>query len=570
MSENSRYEKNLKGERYSIKVLSNIVVNQLGDILEYGSRKASIPAIVSFGDYDNIIQDGFNPTDANLVIIFWELPNFIEGLHYRVDALTNDEMTMLEEKIVNEILLVFDSLESIPLVLFNRFSSLLFNQSTPLQGHLETLANRLNNRIDQMVLNNIHLVNVDKVIATVGIQNSADFRYFYSSKALYTIAFFQAYVNTILPYILAANGKMKKAIIFDCDNTLWGGILGEDGLDNISLSPNNRVGTVFSEVQGLALSLKKNQGVLLGLCSKNNPADVDKVLDEHPDMLIKKDDLSIKKVNWNDKVSNLKQISNELNIGLDSIVFVDDSDFEVELIKKELPEITVLKVPTKIYKYPMLLRNAFGLFFGMGQTDEDRNKTQIYKQQNERKAEEKSFSNIDDYLESLGLKIRVYVDDSSSIMRLAQISQKTNQFNLTTTRYTDSLISKLILESNVRVVSISVSDKFGESGITGLCILKFDRMAKAGHIETLLMSCRIIGRNIEYAFMDTLICLVKKEGVSKLNASYRKTSKNEQVSDFYTRCGFTSLDTIESVTRYSLDVNNYKEKDIKYIEVLSE
>jgi FkbH-like protein len=570
LSENSRLEKHLQDERYSIKVLSNIVVNQLDDILEYYSRRSSIPAVVSFGEYDNIVQDSIKLMDENLVIIFWELANLIDGLQYRSEILSNDDIRALEEKTFAEIKLVFDSLADIPLVLFNRFSSLVFSHNAITQNQLDILASRLNSRIEGVAGKNIHLVDTDKVIAMTGIQNCVDFRYYYLSKALYTVDFFQSYVKKVLPFIRSASGLIKKAIIFDCDNTLWKGVVAEDGFENIKLSSSDRVGAIFSEIQGLALSLKKNHGVILGLCSKNNLADVDKVLDEHPDMLIRNKDLVIKKINWNDKVSSLKEISHELNIGLDSIVFVDDSDFETELIKKSLPEITVLKVPSKVYEYPSMLRDNLGLFFSVSQSDEDQNKTQLYKQQAMRASEEKKIGNIDDYLSSLGLTLKVYIDDASRISRIAQISQKTNQFNLTTIRYTELEVTKLVSDDSVKVVSIGVSDKFGDNGITGLCVLKFDRNKKVAKIDTLLMSCRVLGRNIEYAFMDVIADLAIKENVMKIYATYMKTAKNEQVCDFYERCGLEIKDKTEALNRYVLDVNNYKRKNLKYIEVVNE
>jgi len=567
LKENTHLGESLSSEKYTIRVLSNIVVNQLGEILEYFLRDNAIPAVVSFGDYDNIVQDSFNVSNENLVIVFWELSNLIDGLHYRAEIFSDEEIKELERKVLAEIELVFESLKSLPLVLFNRFSTLLFCHNTIIQGQLETLARRLNGRLETMVSKNIHLIDIDKVIATVGVQNSVDFRYFYSSKVLYTVVFFQAYARKIQPYIMAANGLMKKAIIFDCDNTLWKGIIAEDGFENIELSRIERVGAIFSEIQSLALSLQRNQGVLLGLCSKNNLADVNKVLDEHPDMLIRNNDLSIKIINWKDKASNLKEISNELNIGLESIVFIDDSDFEVELVKNELPEVTVLKVPSKIHEYPKMIRDNFGLFFGFSMTEEDRSKTTMYQQQAERALEEKKIGNINDYLSSLGITVKVHIDDYSSVSRMAQITQKTNQFNLTTKRYTEAEILKFVSDETVKVISIAVSDKFGDSGVTGLCVFKILPSENIAEIDTLLMSCRIIGRNIEYAFMDVIAEFAMKENVSKVFATYKKTEKNEQVCDFYDRCGLDRVEADSDIDRYVLNVKDYKQKKIEYIEV---
>ncbi len=559
----------LEKKKYSIHLISNIVVNQLTEILEYYVRDKTIPGEVSVGNYDNIIQESHKKADYNLLIIFWEISNYLDGLHYKADVMSKDQLIKLEEKIIHEIELVFKYLKNSSLVLFNKFSSLIFNHSSPFYSELNGMVKRLNSYIEKKKLKNFHFIDIDKVIANVGISNSVDFRYYYSSKALYTINFYKAYSELILPHILAANGRKKKALILDCDNTLWKGVIGEDGLDKINLSSNDPKGKIFNEIQNLVLALKKNQGALLGLCSKNNSTDVDEVLKEHPDMIIRDDDIVIKKVNWNDKATNLKEISDELNIGLDSIVFIDDSDFEIELIKQKLPEITSIKVPSKIYEYPAMMRKVSYLFFDISKSAEDQNKTEMYKQQNQRKIAEKNSNNIEDYLSSLELKIKVFVDDEKFISRMAQMTQKTNQFNLTTARYTETDLYRFVLDENFKVICISVSDKFGDSGITGLCILKLNRLNKSALIDTLLMSCRVIGRNIEFAFVDKIIKILKQEGIINIEATYQKTIKNSQVSDLFDKCDFNLKEKTDNIKYYFINLKNYQQRIIKYIEVIN-
>lgn len=559
----------LEKKKYSIHLVSNVVVNQLTEILEYYVRDKKIPGEVSVGNYDNIIQESHKKSDYNLFIIFWELSNYLDGLHYKADIMPKDQLLKLEEKIINEIEIVFKNLKNSSLVLFNKFSSLIFNYSSPAYSELNRMVKRLNGYIEKKKSNNIHFIDIDKVIAKVGISNSVDFRHYYSSKVFYTIDFYKAYSELILPHILAANGRKKKALILDCDNTLWKGIIGEDGFDKINLSLNDPIGKIFNEIQTLALALKKNQGVLLGLCSKNNSIDVDKVLKDHPDMIIKYDDLVIKKVNWNDKATNLKEISDELNIGLDSIVFIDDSDFEINLIKQKLPEVTSIKVPSKIYEYPELMRKVSSLFFDISKSAEDQNKTEMYKQQYQRKIAQNNSNNIEDYLSSLELKMKVFVDDEKFISRMAQMTQKTNQFNLTTIRYTEADLSRFVLDENFRVICISVADKFGDSGITGLCIVKLNRLQKSALIDTLLISCRVIGRNIEFAFVNKVIKILKQEGIINIQATYQKTIKNSQVSDFYEKCDFSLNEKTDNIKNYFINLKNYQQKVVKYIEVIN-
>ena len=360
----------------------------------------------------------------------------------------------------------------------------------------------------------------------------------------------------------------KKALIFDCDNTLWKGILGEDGFDKIEMSSATKSGAVFAEVQAIALDLSK-KGVLIGICSKNNSSDVDEVIKSHMDMQLREKHIIIKKVNWSEKVNNLKEISEELNIGLDSLVFIDDSDFEVNLIRKYLPQVTVIKVPERLYDYPKILRRNIKLFYNLAITKEDSKKVEMYKQQSKRETTKKKYENIEDYLSSLDIKICILKNDSSIIPRISQMSQKTNQFNLTTKRYTEADIQNFMNDSNFDIFAISVSDKFGESGITGLSIIDYNYDSKTASIDTFLMSCRIIGRNIEYVFFDYIIDRIKEKGINTVKSKYIKTKKNEQVMDFYDRCSFNLIKSIKSEKKYTLDLIKHMPKEINYIEIIN-
>ena len=467
---NKELGNNLKSSSYDITVLSNIIIHQSKEILEYLLRGKGINANVKFGDYDNIVQDSKKYQDSNAVIIFWELCNIIEGFQYKVELLNNNQLEEIFEKTKSEIDLVLKNLEKISLVLINKFTFLHFCSFNIRKNNLEELADQLNQYLENRIPTNVRLVDLGKVIANTGIDNSLDLRYYYSSKALYTVDFYRKYSEYVKPYMMSANGKSKKALIFDCDNTLWKGILGEDGFENIEMSSITKDGAVYAEIQALALTLSK-QGILIGLCSKNNSADVDEVIKSHPDMQLRVEHITINKSNWSDKVTNLKEIAQELNIGLDSLVFVDDSSFEVNLIKEQLPEVKVLQVPERLYEYPKMLRENRSLFYNLSFTPEDKKKIKMYKQQVKRETVKKEFSDIEDYLASLELKMTIFEDDESIIPRMSQMTQKTNQFNLTTKRYTEGDILKFINESNSDVYAFSVSDKFGNSGITGLSIL---------------------------------------------------------------------------------------------------
>lgn len=561
---NKELASSLKTDIYKISLISNVIINQLKEIIEYNLRLEGINAVANTGDYDNIIQDSIKFNKNNLVLVFWELCNLSEGIYYSIDSYNEVQLKEFIDYKKAEIDLVINNLKNTPLVLFNEFSSSPFTNNNTQNSNYDILMAELNSYLRSQITSNIKLININKIYIENSIEHSIDFRYFYSSKALYTTSFFRSYTQLVKPFIMSVKGKSKKVLIFDCDNTLWNGILGEDGFENIEMSTNSKKGIYFNEVQKIAISLNK-KGVLLGLCSKNNEIDVQNVIDKHPDFQIGNNSLIIKKINWLDKASNIREIAEELNVGLDSIVFVDDSPFEVEYIKSQLPQVTVIKVPKILSDYPKMINKASQLFYNVSFSKEDVSKTVMYQQNIKRKSLENKFENIDDFLTSLEIKVDVIENDLMNIPRISQLTQKTNQFNLTTKRYTENEINAFMLSDEYLVYSFRVSDKFGDNGITGLSILKINDMECI--IDTFLMSCRIIGRKIELAFMNLLIEKLKQKGFSSVSASYIKSQKNNQVNDFYLNFNFKETSVEDLKTNYKLETNNFKSNKLKHIKI---
>lgn len=563
---NKRLGDSLKGSRYEISILSNIVIHQLNEVLEYCLRNESINAYVKSGNYDNIVQDSEKHRQSNLIIIFWELANIISGLQYKASLMNDDEIAGLLSKIKGEIDYVLLNLQGASLVLFNRFSSLVFNYERPKGNKFDYICRELNSYLEQKAPSNVILIDIDKIFADYSVQKCIDYRYYYSSKALYAIDFFKGYAQRIKPIVMSVNGKAKKAIIFDCDNTLWKGVLGEDGFAGLEMSSETENGAIFEEVQSLALELNK-QGILLGLCSKNNPQDVDEVIASHPDMKIRDKHITIKTVNWDDKAANLKRIAKELNIGLDSLLFVDDSDFEANYIRETLPQVTVLHVPATLPEYPKMLRAKLGLFYNVSESQEDLRKIEMYKEQAEREKARAGISNLEEYLRSLGLELRVEIDNDRLIPRMAQMSQKTNQFNLTTKRYTEKDIEYFVRSEKYKVFALNVIDKYGDYGVAGLCIVQLEQAGQQASIDTFLMSCRVIGRNVEFSAFDFFVEHLKSLGIKRIDAKYVKTSKNQQVEGFYEILNFKLERGSDKEKYYSQQIDQYKPTDAGYIKV---
>ena len=563
LARNAELKKALSSEPYKIVILSNIITSQLNEILEYALRNTGINAETVSGSYDNIVQDSQQCDEYQTVIIFWEASNIIEGGQYKINLMSVDEITAIVNKVKLEVQLTFKNLSKIPLVLFNRFSSAVFNSTNLENNAFDHFCQVLNRFIDECCPPNVRIIDLTPIFLQISLSESIDFRYFYSAKSLYTVKFYQKYVAMIHPFIRVVQGQAKKALIFDCDNTLWNGILGEDGIEGIDMSPNSEKGRIFAEVQALALDLSR-KGVLLGICSKNNFEDVNEVLNHHPDMQIKEQHVTIKKVNWQDKVINLQEIASELNIGLDSFIFIDDSDFEISLVRERLPEVTVVKVPEKLHNYPSSIREIIPLFYNTSKSTEDTERVKFYQQQQQREATKQHFSSLEEYLQHLELKIKIYENPSKLISRIAQLTQKTNQFNLTTKRYTETQIESYISHNSYKIWSFEVFDKFGSHGVTGVCIGQHVNSNKMV-IDSFLMSCRIIGRNLEFAFFDFLINILKQQHVDELESSYLKTSKNVLVAEFYDKLGFRLLSQTEKEKHYQLKLQNYQPHNLSYI-----
>ena len=379
LKRNKELAKSLDSKKYKIKILSNSTINLIKEIFEYQLREGGVNASVTIGNYDNIVQDSSSCGKYNAVIIFWDLFNVIDNFHYKSEL---SEESFLEE-IFNRIKYEFDiiskNLKNNSLVIMNKFNSFPFSYSQLKNTGMDNLAKKLNDYLISIPDSNFQFINTEKIVSRIGLEKSFDMRYFFSSKSLYTIDFFKSYVNHVKPIIFSATGKTKKALILDCDNTLWNGILGEDGFDYIEMSDETKNGAIYSEVQSTILTLN-SKGILLGICSKNNENDVKEVIQKHPDMKLKEKHITINKSNWNDKATNLKEISEELNIGLDSIVFIDDSAFEVNLIREKLPEVLVLQRPENLYNYPKMIRDNMDLFFNLSFTEEDKKKIEMYLQ----------------------------------------------------------------------------------------------------------------------------------------------------------------------------------------------
>jgi len=346
--------------------------------------------------------------------------------------------------------------------------------------------------------------------------------------------------------------KRKKCIVFDLDNTIWYGILGEDSPDGIKMG-GDYPGNAYRFFQTYLLELSRI-GIILAVCSKNNEVDVFAVWENHPDMVLRKDSFSAYRINWNNKADNIREIALELNISLDSMVFIDDNPAERELIKQTLPEVSVPEFPVQPYLYPVFIEQLTDDYFSAYTlTQEDLTKTRQYKENAERMQHKKQFVDMDAYIKSLEIKLIIEKYNEFNKARFAQMTQKTNQFNLTTKRYVETEIQSFA-DNGGLVYGLRVKDKFGDNGLTGLMIILIDK--QTAYIDTLLLSCRILGKGIENIFVKFVLLKLKKEGITHVKAVYIKTLKNVQVEKFYDNIGFNITETSAERTDYDMVLND--------------
>jgi FkbH-like protein len=367
---------------------------------------------------------------------------------------------------------------------------------------------------------------------SLGTKHAHDSRKWLLYRQPYTETFWQE-IGRLLGRILAAEKiSPKKCIALDLDNTLWGGIIGEDGLQGIQLG-DDFPGKAYRDFQQTLVCLKK-KGVLLAVASKNNPEDVYEVFDKHDAMILSRKDFAALEIHWDSKVESIRRVAKKLNIGLDSIIFVDDNAKEIGEISERLPDVTCVVVPEELAELSDLFAETD--FFDFAEiTDEDRRRTEMMAADSARLEIQEAMSE-EEFRKSLNLKIEVFAAQKQHLARVTQLINKTNQFNLTTVRRTQDEVEELVGSKDALVLGMDIKDKYGDYGLVGVTILK--KKAKSCVIDTLLMSCRVLGRGAEETLIAKLAEAAKSLGCDEIRGRYIATSKNAMVKDFYRRFNF--------------------------------
>lgn len=382
---------------------------------------------------------------------------------------------------------------------------------------------------------NLSVVHLEDVFASMPQNAVMDPRYFYLAKmrfgrnAMENLAVFYSRV------IRALLGLRKKCIVLDLDNTLWGGIVGEDGIEKLILSDDGP-GKAFQDFQRILLEYYET-GTLLAICSKNDEALALSVLRDHPSMILRPQYFAAIRINWEDKAANLQAIAAELNLGVDSLVFLDDSEFERSQVRRMVPSITVPDLPPDWSDYPAFAA-SLPFFDALSTTEDDRRRGQMYAEDRQRRGLVQGAASLDEFLRDLAITVTVRRADQMLVPRVAQLTQRTNQFNLTTRRYTEGELASLLQQESWRVFGVQSRDRIGDTGVVGAALVQLDHSRTTARLDTFLLSCRILGRGIEAAFLAGICSDLRADGFATMEAEFIPTDRNGLAKEFLPKLGF--------------------------------
>ena len=524
-----------------IAILSSFTFDQLKDVLSVELFTRGIGAEMFVAGFNQYSQEVLNSGsdlyrfEPSAVIMALRTEELFEDFHWAFKTLNPQELEAERHRILELFRSLIKSLRenSDASIFINNFAqpptlATGIHDSQDGGGQLEWIR-KTNSALVKLTgsFPDTHIFDLDRNMQEFGLLNALDPKMWYNASIPYTKAFIRYLAGQYAQYIYSSHGR-KKCLVLDLDNTLWGGIIGEDGIDNIDLG-KTYPGNVFVDIQHL-IKRYAQQGVILALNSKNNETDVREVFENHPDIVLQWDDFAAVRINWEPKPQNMVELAEEINIGLDSMVFVDDSPFETQMVKDSFPEVEILR-----------LLGGLEYFNLLDLTTEDLKKSDQYKAQARRTRMKSSVVNIEDFYRGLEMKVKIRECDNFARKRVSQMTQKTNQFNLTTQRYTETDIQSFCDSESHHVYTISVADKYGDNGITGVLIAV--GQADSWKIDTFLLSCRIMGRTIETALLSHVVAQARKHSIKRIIGEYIPTAKNIPVKDLYKNHGFTEVET---------------------------
>jgi FkbH-like protein len=536
-------------KKIKVAILSSFTINGLEEAIRVKSAESDITCatyVCGYGQYNQDILDQssklyeFSPDITFMIIDTRSVLSTLFYTPYTIPA--NDRRTYIDKRVADFVNLVktFKNRTGSKLVLTNcsipTYSPYGICEVRTEYG-LKEMVYDFNARLSDAFRSDpqVFLFDFNSFVSKYGEINVLDYRQFLVGDIKVSLSYIPHLAEELMGYVKANLGVNRKCIVLDLDNTLWGGIIGEDGFDRIDLSLKPP-GMAFMEFQRVLLALYQ-RGVILAINSRNNEDEALRAIRDHPFMVLREEHFAIMKINWSDKISNMKEIAQELNIGLDSIVYFDDDPINRELMSKAIPQIKTVDLPDdpSLYASTLMQINDFNTLV---MTNEDRNRGEMYRQEHKRTELKRSSSNLEDFLKQLEIRVTMKKANNFTIPRIAQLTLKTNQFNLTTRRYQEEDVETLAQDHTKLIGCAQTQDKFGDNGITGVYIVNKNHVDKEWFIDTFLLSCRVMGRGIEDAMMGYILSKAKEEGVSKVKAEFIPTKKNKPCEQLLPNFGF--------------------------------
>ena len=547
-------------------VLASSTVDHLLPALRVGALRRGLWLNIYTCDYGQYLQELMDPRsalheykpdttlfalDAHHLVSGFDASDSAEDVQRRLDSLCS---TIARRwRVARDELGCRVIQQTLPRV----FPGLFGNNEFRLPGSPASVIDQLNDRVRSMAdTERVDLLAIDTRVAQDGLNAWYDPALWHRAKQEIHPAAAPVYGDLLGRLLAAQQGRSFKCLVLDLDNTLWGGVVGDDGLEGIVLGQGNALGEAFVSFQHYARGLSR-RGIILAVCSKNDEANALEPFDRHPDMVLKRSDIACFVANWTDKAANIRDIANRLNIGLDAMVFVDDNPFERQIVRRELPVVAVPELPEDPALYAACLADA-GYFEGLHLTAEDLGRTRQYQANIERDSLLSATTDVESYLRSLNMEAQWSRFNRVGQQRVVQLINKTNQFNLTTKRTDEATITGLIADPKALTLQIRLLDQFGDNGIIAVIIGRFEIASTDMSIDTWLMSCRVLGRGVEQTILNLIVEQARQLGAYRLIGEYRPTAKNGMVREHYAKLGFTPLAELDGgVTRWELRLDSF-------------
>ena len=562
-------------KKIKIGILRSFTLEPILPYLNVYFLKREIYPKIYLGGYNSINQNLLAPEmwmeGLDFLIIWFRLEEVIPEFLNNFSSLENKEsyIKIIDENLKNWIeraRLFHKGKIIIPNIEIPQFFPSEFFDSNDLKGLIYKIF-EINEKILHIIkkYEGVYIFDLFKIQSKLGIDNWYDKRMEYIAKFPFTLKAQKEIANQLTRFINCFYKTPKKVLVLDLDNTLWGGIIGEDGIEGIKLG-QDYPGIAYLEFQKRILNLY-NQGVILAISSKNNYEDAINVFKNHPFMLLKEENFAVMKINWEEKEKHLKEISNLLNLGTDSFVFVDDSAFECERIRQAMPEVSIIKVPENLMELPKILDESEYFDF-ISITEEDKKRGKMYREEAKREELKLSSFSLEDFYNSLKMEITIGKAGEKTYQRISQLTQRTNQFNLTTKRYSVEEIMNFSKSNEYRVWWVNLKDSFGDYGIISVAIIKVED--KNWILDTFLLSCRAIQKTVETAFLSYICKKAKEERVENLIGKIFYTKKNIPSRDFFSKHNFKLISKNEIGEEWICNLKDYNLDYPKWFKVKEE